>query len=541
MSFSLIELRDQAGWDKLSQILSERQNNITIVPTIVRQLKELNAIYALLEDEYIDRDFSEAYSAFYAKTFRRHSKLCKRVLLFASDISFLSLAHDVKQNLSDLASATFLGQIVLRPISKAPLGQAILALRPAPPTYDGSLQVFAEYTAHIFGAELRVQALPMTQQDSRIGACAQATIWAAARHFHARHRGPWLSTVSITQSAIANSEHNINRSLPAGSEFLTVNNMTIALRSAGREPLIYAYSTLDPTSQIPQWKNFRPTDVIARYLDSGIPVIVGLYFPGQDVGHAILATGDVMRLQPNTSLPPKPTMAEYIEAFYANDDQIGPNIRVSVNSTGAIGEASYNINDNAIYLMVPLPGKVYLPAESAELLAWAALEQYAGDWTAFKARHSAKLGTSESLGDALVAGKATNNIIARTYLTYGWKYKQRGILNKFSNPVRQIIRNLDVPRFVYVTEFSLTSDITSKDRYDRRILAHCVIDATAKHQEMDSILLMHAPGFCTWYSHNISGEFVQSVAAIQDSSTYFPKARGEQDFSNFESSLPKGS
>jgi hypothetical protein len=82
---------------------------------------------------------------------------------------------------------------------------------------------------------------------------------------------------------------------------------------------------------VASWGAIRPADVINRYVESGIPVIVGLQFPGQDVGHAIIATGHVLRETPrNAALPPNPTQAEYCEAFYLNDDQIGPNIRVPV-------------------------------------------------------------------------------------------------------------------------------------------------------------------------------------------------------------------
>jgi hypothetical protein len=85
-----------------------------------------------------------------------------------------------------------------------------------------------------------------------------------------------------------------------------------------------------------------------------------------------------------------------------------------------------------------------------------------------------------------------------------------------------------------VTEFTTTDKTTNKSKYERRIFAHCVVDATAKHQEMDSVLLVHAPGFCSWHAHDPAGNFRQSVAPIEDSMSYYPKARREQDFDKFE-------
>ncbi|UFW51101.1 MULTISPECIES: hypothetical protein [Bradyrhizobium] len=212
----------------------------------------------------------------------------------------------------------------------------------------------------------------MTQQDSRIGACAQAVIWVMARHFNARHRGPWLSIVSITTAAIATPDHAINRVIPTGSEYLSGNNIIAALRAAGRETLLYARSGSKPT-----WGQLRPADIINRYVDSGIPVLVGLSFKDKDIGHAVVATGQVLRSSITSTLPNRPTRAEFCEAFYVQDDSIGPNIRVGVHAGSAIAETiEYNIAEHCQYLIVALPAKVHLPAEKAEAIAWDLLVQY---------------------------------------------------------------------------------------------------------------------------------------------------------------------
>ena len=102
--------------------------------------------------------------------------------------------------------------------------------------------------------------------------------------------------------------------LPAGSESLTPNSMVAALRHAGREPLFYAAQFAANGSH--NWGTvLRPHDIVNRYIDSGIPVIIGLSFPGHTVGHAIVATGQVFDLSPTNPLPSNPTRAEYIEAF----------------------------------------------------------------------------------------------------------------------------------------------------------------------------------------------------------------------------------
>ena len=305
------------------------------------------------------------------------------------------------------------------------------------------------------------------------------------------------------------------------------------MRAADREPLIYA-AIKDASGKI-NWGGLRPADIINRYVDSGIPVSVWLDLPGQTIGHSIVATGQVLKpnIAPGRVLPPHPTRAEYSEAFLANDDQIGPNILVPVQSGSATGQTPYCIDEHTTALIIPLPSKVYLPAETAEAFAWGFLQNYVSEWPSHKAQQANKLGTSEALGDELVAAIGANEVLARTYLTYGWKYKHRTLRNDLPKTVKIVARDLKVPRYVYVTEFSLLRQLEGLSQYQRRIVAHCVVDATAKHQDLESILLFHAPGICFWHQHDQAHALVRYVAPLPDDGEYYPKARGEIDFARF--------
>lgn len=532
MAISIVELVTAQHWIDLESFLGTGQGNAEITGNIVRHLRELNAHSALIDDDYIDRDFSEAFSAYYAKTFKRHSKVCKRILFFSCDLGALASKEvEAAARHLEVLNEHFLGFVVLRPITKAPVSQAILRPPPAPVGYERHLLVKAKYTAHILGAELSVEAIPMTQQDSRVGACAQASIWVSARHIHARHRGPWLSTVNITDAALVRSESQINSTLPAGSEFLTVNNTVSALRAAGREPLIYAASI--DSNGILQWGSLRPREIINRYVDSGIPVSIWLASPGNLISHSVVATGQVLSPKAPMILPLRPTRAEYCAAYLVNDDQRGSNLRLSTTPNGPIAEVTRNVLENTAVLIIPLPSKVYLPAETAETIAWAMIDLYANDWPSYKSMNAGKLGSSEPLGDAAVSARSSNSLIARTYLTYGWKYKHRAIRNNLSVDIKKIVRGLDVPRYVYVTEFSLTSQLDGRSLAERRILGHAVVDATAKHHDFEAVLLFHAPGLCLWHSHGSKNDLVRYVVASTDDKEYFPKVRGDVDFAAF--------
>jgi hypothetical protein len=311
------------------------------------------------------------------------------------------------------------------------------------------------------------------------------------------------------------------------------NNAVAALRASGREPLIYAAHSKDQQGKI-DWGPLRPADIINRYVDSGIPVSVWVDIPGQAVGHAVVATGQILNDKPGTQpLPTRPTRAEFSEAFFVNDDQIGPNVVMPIKASSTTGQTPYNVNDSTTVLIIPLPSKVFLPAETAEALSWGILSNYVNGWPAHKVSHAGKLGSSESLGDELVGEASSNRILARTYLTYGWKYKHRALRNALDQSVKTIARDLEVPRYVYVTEFSFLRQLENLPQYKRRVIAHCVIDATAKHQDLESILLFHAPGLCLWHSHDAKNRLELYMIAVNNDVEYFPKARGEKDFARF--------
>ncbi len=530
-------LLDGAGWTRVTTFLQEGQANTNLTDNIIRHLRALNAGTALVEDEYLDRDFTEAFAAYYARLFKRHTKLCRRAHFFRGDLSTVLSAGTAAELAVQLQECQpdYLGFVILRPIHEAPLAQAILHTPHPPASHEGHSLVKAKYNVHVLGAEFTIAALPMTQQDQRIGACAQASIWSAARHFHARHQGPWISTVGITEAAMMQEFASVASTVPSGSEFLSLNGMISALRVCGRKPLTYMAS-ITPNAP-PSWNGIRPADVINRYVDSGIPVIVGLWNAGGDIGHAVVASGQVFSHTPPAGpLPKRPTRAEFCAAFYVNDDQGGPNLRMPVVTGSGIGETSYSVRDNVLFVIVPLPDKVFLPAEKAEAFAWDLLQNYALAWPTVSQDHAAALGTSVQTGNDFVGEIGKNTVIARTYLTFGWKYKHRLLRNRLTEAVHSLARATELPRYVWVTEFGTIASFSPADRFQRRIFAHCVVDATAKNMGDDSRLFFHAPGIAISRSHNPtdpSGAYQQDTLVIQNDVDYYPKLRGNLDFAGY--------
>jgi hypothetical protein len=537
MKISSASLLNQSEWDALAQLIAPGLQTNTL-RNLLKRLRDMGAKSAAIEEDYLDQDFTAEFARFYAKLFKRHSKVCKRIHFFEDDVRPV-LAITNPQTLSDglekFAEKTYLGFIVIRPISHAPVGRTIIKSPPSPTGMKSKLLVRAEHTVHFMGANFAVVGVPLVQQDSRVGACAQASIWIAGRHFHARHRGPWFSVAQITEEALKPADTTISQSLPAGSGFLQPDNMVRALRAMGREPFAYIKAGSlqgNPPTVTYNWPALvKPHEVINRYIDSGIPVILGLdSWTNQRIGHAVVAVGHTIRkLGQGVQLPLNPTRAEYCEAFLVNDDQLGSYLRMPRASGSSTGETPYTVDDQLRYLLIPLPEKVYLPAEFAERVAWDLLDNfYTPTMAIFKADKSISLGTSVEQYERFVDFRKKNEIVARTYLTYGWKYRRRMLRNTCVATIKEAIIVHDLPKYVWVTEFGAKDDLDHLDPKDRRILAHVVTDATSS-QFLTSNLLFHGPGLFKRWFHNPTkpfGDFSYTMIPIPDDTSYLPKIRG---------------
>lgn len=70
-------LDSTAAWSRLARVLGGA--GLDVVRNTIRHLRVLDVKCYVLEDPYIDRDYSADYAQFYALTFHAHERHCKRV------------------------------------------------------------------------------------------------------------------------------------------------------------------------------------------------------------------------------------------------------------------------------------------------------------------------------------------------------------------------------------------------------------------------------------------------------------------------------
>jgi hypothetical protein len=181
-----------------------------------------------------DPDFLEEHQAFYAKQHRPVSRSCIRIHAFSLSAPEYAAGADEANVLGFLDKAAgeaqcYLGFATIRPLRHAPVGASILAAPSA-----AEVTTADAFPVHIAGNAFEVVGAPFLQQDSAVGACAQASIWMALRTMRKRHGNAAFSPAELTVAAtryLAN-----DRSFP-GRQGLTVQQMLEAVRFAGHDPL----------------------------------------------------------------------------------------------------------------------------------------------------------------------------------------------------------------------------------------------------------------------------------------------------------------
>lgn len=515
------DLASDNDWAGLKEDLNPKALSATL-GGLLDTFRGLGATLIVEETAYVDRDFSAAYASFYASLFQIRVKFCRRIHFFASPLEEVWNAPtkiDMARQL-EAASPHYLGNIVIRPVSHAPVGSCIVSATHF--TAPGvEIAVRSRFKVHLLGAELEVDGIPVTEQDTRTGACAQATIWAAGRHLHNRHATPWFSTNDITDAALKPTDSQLARSLPAGSDFLTADNMVRALRAMGEHPIVYGRDDAD------NWEE-PPERTIARYVDSGIPVIVTMQ-RGNEMGHAVVAVGSVSSVGGVIGPAADRTTAATITHFIVNDDQRGAYVRLPV-AADAAQDGELTLAD-AMFLIVPLPNKVFLKAEVAETLARDKVQAVFAERSTY-VRRARKMALKNWRVDPTFYAADVKNLVARTYLTYGWKYKHRLMRNTVAEELKEEMSWVQLPRYVWVTEFSLPNEASDADPCKRKVRAHVVIDATGSRYD-DCVLLIHLPGIVISQSFDPSRPDVEPVTTLQvleGDQPYYPKIRGWRDF-----------
>ena len=492
IEYSVEPLDSQAAWSRLADVLGGW--GLVVVRNTIRHLRVLDAKSYVVEDPYIDRDYSADYLHFYARTFRAHERYCKRVHFFSNDISPLlsrPLSTDRLVEIERVSNTTYCGFCVIRPLSTAPIGRTVLKARVGNGfDMEATVTCRAEFDAHLLGVNLHVTGASFLQQDARVGACAQVAIWAGMRHMHARYKYNWVSVADITRFATPTTESEAV-SLPAGSDFLTSERMIRAISEAGYQPLCFRGTRIDRD--------------ILPYVESGIPVILGLNI-GETIGHAVTVVGRVFAKQ----TPATNSAINYVPAYVVHDDQGGPYMWLPMDHDASTkfsftedtikrdtssGTIELNVRCHAVFAIALMPTRVFSTAAAAQHSALDRIDETLRNMAEIRRMLTERqIPVNARLLDELQAAHSAGHIVLRTYLTSAAGYHRHLAGGSASDSLKDALLDLHLPHFTWITEISTIDSYNHASPGMRRIYGHTVLDATSTGKGGDGLLVLHLPG-----------------------------------------------
>lgn len=317
--------------------VADETERFRVLENISGYLYELHAQTAVIETNYIDRDYLDDYVRFYSRCFVPYSRRCHRIHFFRKKYSRKSIENVVlrpepqgldRNGLAKIDSRferlkqDYLGFVVIRPLPTAIVGRT--CLKPYPDENERYYKAMCDVRVSFFGRELKVRCMPFIQQDAATAVCAGCALWSTfmvtAELFQHRRYCPGCITELATGHGLSE-----KRSFPNSG--LLLRDMAYAIRGVGLEPI-----NLMCEPEIPMDRSHQLGSIYA-YLSSGLPVLMTgalRYGTGKVKGeHAIVVNGYHLSSHvQNDSEDRSFLVSDRIDKIYVHDDQVGPSARM---------------------------------------------------------------------------------------------------------------------------------------------------------------------------------------------------------------------
>lgn len=456
----IVTFDGKTKWKDLHEVVKSHLD----LPGMSRLEKAFSASVqsVVVERHYIDRDYRDTFSKFHSRRFSTPDSRCIRLHFFD-----VGVTRDAVREAAAIQSH-YLGYSVLRPTKPNSIGRTLV--RPEIRSLSKVHICVCKETISIQGSEFAVHGFPFISQDGDVTVCAQAALWMVARYFSDKYSAyPEIYPVQISGLV---GDYSLGRAAPSSG--LYVSQLCEPLRRLGFSPLTYYRAEFDDDEKI---RNRGHASYFAHllytYIESGIPVLAAFK------EHVVALFGhmsDYSRL--SHYVPPSPDcdffFSSDLNTTYIGNDDNGMPYQKLEKWPSDDGEDPYKQMKYAIHeiqqFIVPLPEKVFLPAESFEVLVRAILLR---DDLGYKSR-SPWINKEKP--------------ILRLFLTTGRAFKSRLNERGMGNPVVvELYHNSPLPHFIWVCEISHLT------MYPKKVLGEVIWDATRNAHETDGWIALHYP------------------------------------------------
>ncbi len=409
----------------------------------------------VVETGYVDKDYRSTYYSFYAKKGMRYSAACVRLHFFREGIT-LDEVGDFRC-IQGRPQDHYVGYMVLRPTASAPIGRTVLSVRARESVQGGVIQ--ANHHVHLLGERFDVEGFPYMQQHSDISVCAHAACWSILRHYTQKHR--CYAEFLVTDITTMASPTDPGGLLP--SRGLNLEQVARVFSLAGLFPDTYLKEdTVDRQGKKDPVAFYRHLNA---YIESGLPVFAAM----TALQHAITVVGQGLVKTDAFDNTSDSLLFEWdaVEALIVVDDNHMPYMTIDT-----LNSKHYKVGDIDAFI-VPLPEKIYLPAEAAEAQIVDVLENGY---------------VSDTVNVQQLDFSFMDRPVIRYFLTTSSSFKAFARTNQSAYPAElfQTLMDLTLPQFVWVAQ---VADL--EEWKQQRSSVTFLLDATASASDVDPFFMLH--------------------------------------------------
>lgn len=458
-----------------------------------------------------DPDYYAEYSRYYSKTFASIDKYCHRFHFFSCESLEVEDSLDYLDRIHANNPSDYLGFITIRPIRSSPVAATIIK----PPKGNHFVLAHDEFHVHLAGRTFSIRATPFMQQDNAVGACAQASIWMALRTLRKREGNSAFDPAQITSAATRFLTRG--RTLP-NREGLSVEQIIEAVRFAGYSSHIIWLK--GQTEAITDKSLANSKRKIYTYVESEIPVILGLFPPSPQPGHAVVLIGHGWdaKTQPiaidNCTMPHNSTLTmfhsvSWVNDFYVHNDNTGPYLKLKDRSD----EENFYSLEQVAFAVPLLPSDVFITGEEAEVISFEVILQMIKEYL-------------ETKSDELPQTKV-KPIVVRTYLSERYRFREWVAKNdNMADILKKYYREKEFPKRIWITEICLLDNYAESDKNKSNRIGEVILDPTGEpndtpflsaHINVSALLGKTGPGIL--FDRSSDGHGIE-VLRIDDDKIY---------------------
>jgi hypothetical protein len=206
---------------------------------------------------------------------------------------------------------------------------------------------------------------------------------------------------------------------------------------------------------------------------------------------------------PGSAVREGKTHSIFVRGLIVHDDQRGP-YRVLPLSAADVehlpddrllrkGDVILTVDDNVSHMFVPLPSRVFLSAEKADIVVrdYVQLTSAASKDIVKVIRDDNEKG-SEVVSD-FFDGVENGRWVQRTYLTTAARYRRHISRSEMTEDMKSAIISRSLPHFVWVTELIDRSSKQEGPNGARRVVGHFVLNATSSTDYNSDLLIAQIP------------------------------------------------